>query len=352
MNTPCRNRVGFTLIELLVVIAIIAVLIALLLPAVQQAREAARRSQCQNNLKQIGLALHNYHDTYMTFPFGSRAGSIYDQAGTKNAVNWRVSILPQLEQGGAYNALNFNSGNFSAGTDAAQAYQGGNEFLRGLVVPVYRCPSSALELFPQTYFNNSGGAGSFNNQGQGMGIHYVGIQGVAPDLDWDTTGATRGTGYNDCAHGWSTRQGMLCVNETQRIAAATDGTSNTIIVSEQSGLSYSTTGPPSDRTSNYMGGWMGARRNYVLTDTTSCTSSPRDHWQTGTTGIRHPPNSKIADAGNGHPYRNNTVINSFHTGGVFVLLADGSGRFISDSINFQTLKKLAARNDGQPTGEF
>lgn len=186
-----------------------------------------------------------------------------------------------------------------------------------------------------------------------MGIHYVGIQGIAPDMAWDPDRTTRGSGYDDCAHGWSCRQGLLPVNECHNIASATDGTSNTILVSEQSGLSYSNGGaPPSDRTSNYMGGWMGARRGYVLTDTDSCRSSPRDHWQTGTTCIRHPPNSRIADAGNAHPYRNNTVINSFHTGGVFVSLADGSVRFVSDSINFQVLKMLGARNDGQPISEF
>jgi prepilin-type N-terminal cleavage/methylation domain-containing protein len=348
MNTSSRR--GFTLIELLVVIAIIAVLIALLLPAVQQAREAARRSQCQNNLKQIGLALHNYHDVHLTFPIGSRAGVLYDQAGTKNAVNWRFSILPMLEQSNIYNQANIN-GNFSAGTDAAQAYQGGNEFLRKLVVPIYRCPSSALELFPQTYFNNTGAAGSFNNQGMGMGIHYVGIMGAAPTFSF-TSSTVQSIDNDDCAHGWSCRQGLLTMNESKGMRNAIDGTSNTIIVSEQSGLSYSTTGVMSDRTSNYMGGWMGARRGYILTDTTSCRSSPRDHWQTGTTCIRHPPNSKIADAGNAHPYRNNTVINSFHTGGIFVLLADGSGRFISENIDFQSLKKLAMCADGQPIGDF
>src|SRR4051812_34956396 len=95
------RRRGFTLIELLVVIAIIAVLIALLLPAVQQAREAARRTQCKNNLKQIGLALHNYHDTYDQFPLG-----------VLNKLNWRVSVLPMLDQAPAYNQLSFVTGTF------------------------------------------------------------------------------------------------------------------------------------------------------------------------------------------------------------------------------------------------
>ncbi|HBL46986.1 MAG TPA: prepilin-type cleavage/methylation domain-containing protein, partial [Planctomycetaceae bacterium] len=94
------NRRGFTLIELLVVIAIIAILIALLLPAVQQAREAARRSTCKNNMKQMGLALHNYHDIYSSFPIGAQSNY------TKP--NWRIAILPQMDQAPAFNQLNFN----------------------------------------------------------------------------------------------------------------------------------------------------------------------------------------------------------------------------------------------------
>ena len=101
MSQIPRRKRGFTLIELLVVIAIIAILIALLLPAVQQAREAARRSQCKNNMKQIGLALHNYHDVFTTFPIG----------GLKNSrgPNWRVGLLPYMDQAPAYNQVSFAS---------------------------------------------------------------------------------------------------------------------------------------------------------------------------------------------------------------------------------------------------
>src|SRR5215475_5762734 len=110
-----RNRRAFTLIELLVVIAIIAVLIALLLPAVQAAREAARRIQCSNNMKQLGLALHNYHQAIGSFPIGRMGirrpagdpGYAGDPTGAKNRRTWAWLILPYLEQGNAYNAINF-----------------------------------------------------------------------------------------------------------------------------------------------------------------------------------------------------------------------------------------------------
>ncbi len=323
-----RDR-GFTLVELLVVIAIIGILVGLLLPAVQAAREAARRMQCSNNLKQIGLALHNYHDTNKKFPFGSRGGITWSQAGVKDGTNWRISILPFLEQTTVYNRLNWG-GSFGAGTTAAVAYMGGNQFLSGFVLPSYRCPSSSLEMFPQSY-STSAASGSFNNQGNGMGIHYVGIMGAAPNFSWTQTG------YRDCGHGWSCDQGIMTVNECKGMNTVTDGTSNTIIVSEQSG-----TVRKADLTSNYYGGWSGARNNATLSS-----SSCSDLWQTGATCIRQPPNSQIDDPGNRNPYRNNTTVNSFHPGGIQVVIADGSVQFITDSIDFQIFKALAIRNDGQ-----
>ncbi len=355
-----RLRRGFTLIELLVVIAIIAILIALLLPAVQQAREAARRSQCQNNMKQIGLALHNYESTYSTFPPGTRGGTSWGQQLVKDGTNWRTSILSYIDQAPVFNQLDF-SASFGAGVTETTAFMSANgqpssnRVLSGLVVPMFLCPSSALEVFPANYINNSGGAqnqvaapggnGGFNNIGKAMGIQYVGIQGAARNFDWIANGDDGRTW--DCGHGWSCIQGMLTVNAHQKIGNCTDGTSNTILVAEQSGLSgVGNGGRGSNRTSNYYGGWSGARQ--ILAPAAGCS----DNWQTGTTCIRWAPNSKVEHAGNGHPYRNNTMINSFHTGGVFILLADGSVRFISDNVDFQNLKKLAMRDDGQPIGEF
>jgi prepilin-type N-terminal cleavage/methylation domain-containing protein len=329
------GRRGFTLIELLVVIAIIAVLIALLLPAVQQAREAARRTQCRNQLKQIGLGLHNYLGNFEVFPFGSRAGRTWSQSGIKDGTNWRVSLLPYLDQSPLYNSLNFD-GSFGAGNTMSAAYQG-NAILSDAVVSVYLCSSSTLERFPQTYVDYAGQVKSFNNQGRGLGIHYVGIMGAAPTFAWAGQ-----SGFRDCGHGWSCNQGLLTVNECKQLRDATDGASNTLLVGEQSGLTEG-----ANRTSNYYGGWSGARNSSKITDS-NCT----DLWQTGTTCLRHPPNANFSDAGNGHPYRNNTVINSFHTGGVHVLLGDGSVRFLSNDVDFQTLKRLAIRDDGQIVGEF
>jgi prepilin-type N-terminal cleavage/methylation domain-containing protein len=346
MPSTYRSRHGFTLIELLVVIAIIAILIALLLPAVQQAREAARRSQCTNNMKQIGLALHNYESTYGLFPIGTRGGQPeWTQAGLKTGINWRVSILPYLDQAPIYNRMNFN-GSFGGGLTAANAYTN-NEFLSGLLVPVYRCPSSSTNPFDEGAYSFVDGAttysGNYNNPGKGMHIQYVGISGAAPNYAWTGQG-----GYIDCGQGWSCDSGTLLINEARGIRNLTDGSSNTIAVAEQSGLLKG-----ANVTSNYYGGWHGARRLYKTSAPECQPGGTRDHWQTGTTCVRQVPNPKGAtDAGNRLAYRNNTSLTSFHTGGVFVLLGDGSVRFFSENVDFQSLKKLCIAADGQVIGEF
>src|SRR6266478_4444639 len=144
-----RWRRGFTLIELLVVIAIIAVLVALLLPAVQQAREAARRSQCKNNLKQYGLALHNYHEIYTYFPVGGVQN--WNNWGNGPGVGWQARILPQIDQAPLYNQLNMNSL-----VDQCQTVipPGPTQF-RGIIVPYMLCPADSQPLNPR--WNDWGG---------------------------------------------------------------------------------------------------------------------------------------------------------------------------------------------------
>jgi prepilin-type N-terminal cleavage/methylation domain-containing protein len=340
--TPRRVARAFTLIELLVVIAIIAILIALLLPAVQQAREAARRSQCTNNLKQIGLALHNYHSTFNTFPIGTQGGTSWVQTGIKDGHNWRVGVLPYMDQAPVYNQLNF-AGSFGGGTTAAAAFTGGNQALSNFAMPAFICPSSTLEKFPETYLNVSvtpATSASFNNPGHGLGIQYVGIQGASRAFGWTQTGDY------DCGHGYSCNNGTMLVNECRGIRDVTDGTSNTLLVAEQSGAIQG-----QNVTSNYYGGWSGARNLNLVNS--SCSQATSDLWQTGTTCVRYLPNTQtVVNGSSALAYRNNTIINSFHTGGLFGLLADGSVRFVSDNVDFQNLKKLAIRDDAQVIGEF
>jgi prepilin-type N-terminal cleavage/methylation domain-containing protein len=327
-----RLKRGFTLIELLVVIAIIAVLIALLLPAVQQAREAARRSQCKNNLKQIGLALHNYHDTHRVFPMGSYNlnNAVWPTTGT----NWRALILPYIDQAPVYNQLCFTEGcSFMAGGAAGANALLGNRVLKGLVLPVYHCPSSTIQPL-----ENATGV-THNNQEGVMNILYTGVQGAARPVP----GPDPNRGTVDCGHGWSCANGMLIPNQALNMSAAVDGTSNTILVTEQSGLVNRV-----NRTSNYYGGWFGTRHPRTV-ESGAC----GDLWQTGTSCIRFSPNSNIVQTGaTEQMYRNNTVWNSFHVGGIQVLMTDGSAHFISDNIDFDKLKALACRYDGVPIGEF
>jgi len=322
-----RTR-GFTLIELLVVIAIIAILIALLLPAVQQAREAARRTQCKNNLKQLGLGVHNYHDVYVGFPIGSQIP--YYRA------NWRASILPYLEQTTLYNKLTqtpiplhgyaAGNGNTSAG------YNVENAVLNNQFVAAYKCPSSVTSAF------NVSASPVTNNGKQspnaalgietGMTMDYVGISGswsgVAP---FNTDCGTVIYG------GYWCNNGLMRIGKWSKIRDCTDGTSNTIIIGEQSGLINKL-----DYRSNYYGGWAGHNG----------TSS----WGTGLSTIRYSPNPKTVPAGSDQTYAPNGALTSAHVGGVQVLLADGSVRFISDNLDITTLLRLGAAGDGDVIGEF
>lgn len=327
-----KMRRGFTLVELLVVIAIIGVLVGLLLPAVQSAREAARRSQCANNMKQIGLGFHNYHSATQTFPYGS-----YNlrEAWPANGSNWRAIILPYMEEASAYDNLTFNdTSSFMAGNTNALL---GNEVLRNLFISTYWCPSTAFDRFDNPH--------NWSNTERTMNVTYAGNQGAARPVP----GGDPALGTRDCGHGWSCDNGTLLVNERISIAGILDGTSKTILVVEQSGHTvHPSTGVKYNRTSNYYGGWFGTRHPRKVSD-----SSCWDLWQTGTTCTRFGINARIFQTGaNETMWRNNTLITSQHPAGASVLLADGSVQFAQEGMDLSVLKRAACRMDGQPFEGF
>lgn len=328
MNFRGRNRLGFTLIELLVVIAIIAILIALLLPAVQQAREAARRTQCKNNLKQIGLALHNYHDLYNTFPIGSQVS--YHRA------NWRASILPQIDQAPVFNQMNPHPEprhGYAAGTgNTASGWDVENRVLNNLLITAYKCPSSTASAFnvSTSPITNNGTASPNASLGTetAMTMDYVGISGsysgVAP--------------FNqDCGslvyNGYSCNSGMMRIGAVSRIRDCKDGTSNTFIIGEDSGFINNR-----DVRSNYYGGWAG--------------HAGLSSWGTGVKTIRYSPNLKVTPVGGDQTYTANSPLSSQHDGGIHALMTDGAVRFISENLDINVLLSLGSAKDGTVLGEF
>lgn len=214
--STARPKRGFTLVELLVVIAIIGVLIALLLPAVQQAREAARRMQCSNQLKQIGLAMHNYHDTYQVFPAGS-INLDTTTAANKSLTNWAVSILPFLEQSALF--AQYNQSVHNSHTD--------NQDVLTTILPAMLCPSDvnsevltkpsqliSIDIAPGSYKGNIGrrfrGANGY--------FDYPPYAGTYTGAEKASIGPLHVTGVN----------GLSC----ERFATITDGSTNTLLVGE------------------------------------------------------------------------------------------------------------------------
>ncbi|MFV0442717.1 MAG: DUF1559 domain-containing protein [Planctomycetaceae bacterium] len=322
------KRHGFTLIELLVVIAIIAILVALLLPAVQQVREAARKSQCQDHLHNIAIAMHSYEGTHKLLPLGSY--NLNNGAWPHNGSNWRVLLFSFIEQKSVKDQLHFQADISFRGNMLQNPT--GETVLKDLVVDLYTCPSSVIPLFDNPH--------TWTNPQHGMNVHYVGIQGAARPVP----GTNPNLGTKDCGHGWSCNNGLLAANQAFRFAECTDGTSNTMVVSEQSGMQRGSAGIR-NRTSNYYGGWSGSRHPRTIDDPAGC----GDLWQTGTTCVRFAPNSNINQTGaTDAMYRNNTVINSEHPGGIQGALLDGKVTFIGENTDMNVLKRIACRYDGEP----
>ncbi len=302
------GRAGFTLVELLVVIAIIGVLVSLLLPAVQAAREAARRSQCNNNVKQILIAMHNHHDTHRKFPQG-----IYTTGTSARGGAWSAFVLPFMEQDALYDRMTFDeeganwgsSGGISGATLDSSNATTRNVAALEAEVPAFRCPSSpldehitdqstdrwtVLERYPANYLGCASGVVTDDS-------------GDFRDLD-----------------------GMLFTSSTTRFSSMTDGSSNTLLIGEALPDRFAdfSTYESSDRKDHWL---FGGDDSDVL----------RDHSEhLGSTGV--PLNGQ-----------NELSFGSAHPGGCQMGLADGSVHFVSENTAFDVLRNLGSRADGNVT---
>ncbi|WP_417375113.1 DUF1559 domain-containing protein [Gimesia maris] len=356
---PSRiSRPGFTLIELLVVIAIIATLIALLLPAVQQAREAARRSQCKNNLKQLGIALHNYHDTHSCFPAGYYSYGTSNGSGPAWAAidpdtwdaapgwTWGTMILPFMDQAVLYNALDLNRPCWDlANASAAQTK-----------LSVFLCPTSSGGDEPFLIQDASGSplvkGGSQLRFGRS---HYVASHGQEScwgECGSSTTGivftniytkTTKTVTINGDAS--KVADGPFFRNSRTRMRDVTDGTSNTIFLGEHSSKL-------SDKT------WVGVVPGaYTHPRFTSPENGPD---AAATLALIHagPSGGELDITGFPivHPVNFPTYhvgqMYSEHTGGGHVCMGDGSVRFVSENIDLLLWAELSSINEGEVTGEF
>ena len=331
------RRTGFTLIELLVVIAIIAVLIALLLPAVQAAREAARRAQCTNNLKQMGLALHNYESSNTAFPPGGESTNFGVAPAATQFVDGDWSMLARLlsyqEGGSQFNALNFTVGYWEK---SGSNFTGASAVINGFL-----CPSGIHLSGQRDGVDASDTQSVAANRGYGYNDYGPTVYtDISPSATTGGVGSTAVTPYRDKA----TRANGLLKQGATRISEITDGTSNTIAIGEDAGRDERYISPYTEATG------LDARGKgpYV-------TTANRRYWRwvepDGGFGVSGQPNNKFRPMFEISPYPATTVTQgnnagandelfSFHSGGVNCLFGDGSVRFIKDSINVVTLRGL------------
>jgi prepilin-type N-terminal cleavage/methylation domain-containing protein/prepilin-type processing-associated H-X9-DG protein len=305
---------GFTLIELLVVIAIIAILLALLLPAVQQAREAARRSQCRNHLKQLALALHNYHETHLTFPFG------WNTHGT----GWHAMILPQLEQAPLYNQFHFGEfgvGNWHNG--------GGNQLLAGTYLPLFRCPSlpgadhveedlGIANRVPASYRGNAGNEASSDDAST-----------ILPP--W-----TKSLEHLE-------QNGLFYACSSVRFRDIIDGTSTTLLLTEAS------TDVDFVKDGQSMDVWyIGSTQ----IDPCECDgeNDGTEFSEFVSTAVS-PINVRFRNAA-AHGGLMELSVGSFHPGGAQTAMCDGSVRFLAETIDLAVYGALSSRDGGDVVGGF
>jgi len=314
------KRRGFTLIELLVVIAIIAVLVAILLPAVQQAREAARSSQCKNNLKQLGIAFHSYHETFGVFPPGS--GS--------NGFSPHARMLPHYDQAPLFNKIDFN---VSPG-------HANNADFRMVQLPTLRCPSD-IDLLP-------GSLGGRNNYWTNSGT------GVLNGLPSTVVG--------DPNYGLPMPNGPLYNSSRTRIADIIDGTSNTALMSEKR-TGDGSNGISSPDIDTYRPGTSPLTPDDVVRDCNAVdvtdlskqgVSNVGAPWLQADNEVTYyyhsqPPNGRSCRF---PPGRMAGTANSLHAGGINSMLADGSVRFVGSTIDLATWRAIGTRAEKERVGEI
>ncbi|MEX1039942.1 MAG: DUF1559 domain-containing protein [Pirellulaceae bacterium] len=301
------KREGFTLVELLVVIAIIGVLVALLLPAVQQAREAARRMSCSANFKQVALAIHNYHDTHLVFPVGAGIGGGCSGTTEKHMFSWGVHLLPYIEQSARYNQIDF-----TLATNDPVNYESSTNPQGGLgPVTTYICPSN-----PQSDLMINPGFSALLEA-----VPRTDMAGVTDSRDWR---CNAGAGVRPRPDG----NGALVAWSKIRFKDIIDGTSNTLIIGEITGDHKVTTRSSATALNG------NSYAHYDLFDTS--------------TGINGP---FTMPGGGAYAFRPQ-AFSSFHPGGAHFALADGSVRLFTETIDQITLAGLTTRAGDEVVGEF
>jgi prepilin-type N-terminal cleavage/methylation domain-containing protein/prepilin-type processing-associated H-X9-DG protein len=305
-GVPADRRTGFTLVELLVVIAIIGILVALLLPAVQSAREAARRTACLNKFRQVCIALHNYHSAKQAFPVGwKHAEYACDLDFFSEDFGWSAFILPQIERSDIYDNLIFGGQFPNRVKDRNNAKQ--NQCYA--TIETYLCPSNQQQdpRVEVTLLIDNGGPFGYDDHGR------CDMAGVVDAFDWTCSWSNGQQGAsiapntkgNGILHGWY----------PTKMSQIPDGTSNTLIIGEVTG----------DKDGSYQG-WPWSHRN--VTDVSG--------------GF----NGACSIPGGGKYCGRNSGFSSYHPNGANFGMADGSSRFLSNDMDQKTLENLAGRNDG------
>ena len=319
-----NRRHGFTLIELVVVIAIIAVLIALLLPAVQAAREAARRSQCINNLKQLALGLHNYVDSHSVFPLGSyHKPQLVTPCGSTHEQSFLVSLTPYIEQGQIYNAYNAS----------VNVYSDSNATIHAIGLNTLWCPSDSKVIGGQDVGAAIAALGGTASIGKMQYNSYKGNSGTwfAPGVQDYPTDPTFQAAKAEA-------NGLIYFYSSNSLASITDGTSNTLLLAE------SAYGKLAGKDAIFFGWWTSGDYG----DTMFTTLYPIN------------PQSKLGGNQNTTTVSIDTfesAASSFHPGGINAAFTDGSVRFIKDSVNTMPFSQttgvpngLTAKGNGTCTG--